>query len=176
MSSSSAVPVALLLITTGALGVGAASQVSEMPQGLEEHIDRLLEDTVRDLTVRWLEVPHATGTVENGTITAADMLVRLDGGAERLDLEETVVLGANGTQRPIANETTVRDEDGSMEERTLTRGDFVRLQIPFASPMEEREERTLLLEAPGKAPLELLIEAPRAIQDQHPTLDVHRSG
>lgn len=175
MSSSSAVPVALIVLT-GAIGVGAASQATDMPQDLEEHIDRLLEDTMRDLTVRWLEVPHATGVVENDTIVAADMLVRLDGGAERLDLEETLVLGQNATERPIANASTVRDEDGSMEERAVTRGDLVRLQIPFVEPMEEREERTLLLEAPGKASLELSIESPRSIQGQHPTLEVHRTG
>lgn len=176
MSSSSAVPVALIVLTTGAIGVGAASQATDMPQDLEEHIDRLLEDTMRDLTVRWLEVPHATGVVDNGTIAGADLLVRLDGGAERLDLEETVVLGQNTTERPIANASTVRDEDGSMEERVLTRGDLARLRIPFVEPMEEREERTLLLEAPGKASLELSIESPRSIQGQHPTLEVQRTG
>jgi hypothetical protein len=176
MSSSSALPLVLILVTTGALGVGAASQVSEMPQGLEQHLDRLLEDTVSDLTVRWLEVPHATGVVENRTVTGADLLVRLDGGADQVDLDDTVVFAPNGTERAIANATAVRDEDASMEENVITRGDLVRVVLPFGDPMTEDEERRVILEEPGKATLELFIESPRSIQGQHPTLDVQVGG
>lgn len=176
MSSSSVIPVAVVLLTTGALGVGAASQVTEVPADLEDHLDRLLADTMQDLTVRWLEVPAANGIAANGTVTEADLLVRLSGGAETVHLPDAVVLGEDGDQRELVNVTAIRDEDGSVEEGTITREDLVRVQIALEEPMREDEERTLLVEEPGKATLELVLTSPRSIQGQHPTLDVDVRG
>ncbi|MDX1612510.1 MAG: hypothetical protein R3185_09075 [Candidatus Thermoplasmatota archaeon] len=154
MSPGLSAALVVLLIT----GAAAGTASMDASYDLEEELKLLLDNTMRDLDVGWLDAVTAHGNRTSTGFDHVQVLVRADGTSQRLALEDVLVLGPNGSTLEARWEA-VRDPDGSLDAGVINADDLARLVVLLPEPVDD-QRLELTLHHPRKAPLNLHLGLP----------------
>lgn len=167
-------------ITIGAVtlllgGVAVTTSTTNVTEDFEEQLRLLMNNTMRDLTVGWLDTLDAQGQARDDHIHELRLLVRSDGMVSDLNLTHLVILTENGEPANLTKVDGVRDRDGSLANGTLNADDLVRMTLVLPQPAPRGEPIRLTVVANDKAPLHIHLDVPRFLRDGYVSLDVQRS-
>lgn len=106
-----------------------------------------------DVNADWLDLADAQGVAHDEQLVELRILVRPDSIRGPLPVEPLETADADGRNLTVEAVDAVRDEDGSLDEGRLTRGDLARLRLDLGVPVPEDARATVELRHPHGPPI-----------------------
>ncbi len=166
-------PAGTLLLATLVASLGISAYALDAAAHLDSALDDAVDDALRDLSVDWVTLYDAHGTVTDDAVDTVVLTLRLSGPLDQLDLDD---LDARQGQTPLTLtlQDAVQDADGSLEDGTLTDGDLARVSIPLEDPLPAKSTAQIELHHDAGRPMIVEITTPLSLEDGRERLE-HRT-